>query len=85
MPAAAQWLLIAGSELYRLVDDSAQTNVIIPSDLYDDETPGLQKQRWDLWKARLSWVQEQATLNDQTKAVAKQAHAKMRELEKTER
>ena len=81
VPAAVQWLLIAGEELYRRVNDPDQTNMVPPSDLYSESLPGLQKQRWDLWKERLSWVQTQDKLNDETRALAFQACERMRELE----
>ena len=81
VPAAVQWLLIAGEELYRLVDDADQTNVIPQSDLYSENSPGLQKERWDLWKERLSWVQSQERLNDETKTLANQAYERMSDLE----
>ena len=81
IPAAVQWLLIAGEELYRFVDDPDQTNIILPSDLYSENLPGLQKKRWDLWKERLSWVQSQERLNDETKTLANQAYKRMSDLE----
>ena len=76
-----QWLLVAGEALYRFVDDPDQTNIIPPSDLYSENLPGLQKERWDLWKERLSWVQYQDKLNDETKTLANQAYQRMRNLE----
>ena len=81
MPAAVQWLLIAGEELHRRVDDSEQKIVLPSSDLHSEELPGLRKQQWDLWKERLLWVQDQEKLNVETKALANQAYERIRKIE----
>ena len=79
--AAVQWLMIAGRELYHLVDGADHKDAIPMSDLYHGETPGFSKERWALWTSRLAWVQVQITLNEWRKTLANRAHRRMLDLE----
>jgi hypothetical protein len=81
VPAAVQWLLIAGSDLYELIDSPQIGNSIPPSDLYPEESSGLSQRRWALWKTRLLWVREQAELDVETKELANRAYTRMIEIE----
>ena len=53
-----------------------------PTRLWSEDKPGLSMERWGLWKERLLWVQEQGQLDQETRDIARAAHAKMIEAER---
>lgn len=53
-----------------------------PTCLWSEDKPGLSMERWGLWKERLLWVQEQGQLDQETRDIARAAHANMIEAER---
>lgn len=81
MPAAAQWLLIAGRRIYEGVGKERFPGFVASSDQWPDDESGLSKQRWALWKRRLQWVQQQDALHQDTRTLAADAFKKMDDIE----
>lgn len=81
MPAAAQWLLIAGRKIHDSVGKELYSGFMPSSDLWQDDESGLSKDRWAFWKRRLSWIQQQDALNEETRKLAADALTKTNDLE----
>lgn len=74
VPAAAQWILHAG----RVISNTEEElGPITRGGRLWKGTPGFSKERWDFWKARFGWVQEQSEPSDETKKIAGEAVAAM--------
>ncbi|RDL32008.1 uncharacterized protein BP5553_09410 [Venustampulla echinocandica] len=81
VPAAAEWILIAGRLIYNYIDEERFSALASTTDLWKGK-PRFSKERWAFWKSRLRWIEIQAKLADNTRSVAKKAADEMDEIER---
>lgn len=75
MPAVAQWLNIAGGEIYASLTKGMQWKSSNPDQHRRVE---IGKEHWDLWKERLDFIQKHDALHSETRLLARQARGEMR-------
>lgn len=81
VPAAAQWILIAGDKIFECIDNEQFTTRLENSDLWQREISLSSKERWNLWRRRLHSISEMKDLRNETRAVAKKARVHMDDVE----
>ncbi len=79
VPGAAQWILRAG----RLIRESDEElgQIALGGTLFRNGKPGFSRERWEFWKARFRWVQNQQGLRKSTTDLARQAAEVMERLD----
>lgn len=78
VPAAAQWLLIAGKAIFGCTVDSHELD---SHDSQSESKSGISRDRWNTWKKRLESLHSQEFLNARTRSLAKQALDWMEQVE----
>ncbi|KAF8216679.1 hypothetical protein K438DRAFT_1747865 [Mycena galopus ATCC 62051] len=89
VPAAAAWIAIWGKEMYERREDLTpqdpnEGNPAMPGDYMIKRTknkrPEWSRERWAFWKQRFEEI-TQEEVNDETKAITKEAFERMQEIE----
>ncbi|KAF2827942.1 hypothetical protein CC86DRAFT_369131 [Ophiobolus disseminans] len=74
--AAARWVLIAGTEIYKLgnaaFEEGWERGLAVRTDLWDGE-PGLSRGRWLLWRGRFDDFADQTYVREDVRTLAKEA------------
>ena len=88
VPGAAMWMLYAGEHIFKSkrehiepVEDVVGLLVSAHPRWDDERCNGFCRERWDLWKSRLSEIAEMGDINVATKELAKQAVDHMKRVE----
>ena len=81
--AAAKWVLLAGSDMYRLKSsvfaETWKRGLAVKTDLWDGE-PGLPQGRWLLWQSRFDHMAAQPYIPEKVRTISKEASAVIRGL-----
>lgn len=75
---AAQWIFHAGRVIFASREQYGRAGVGL--ELFKGPN-GFSPERWNFWKKRFAWVQEQTELNQETRAVAKKALEVMEQID----
>ena len=85
--AAAQWE-IPSQNLGRLgrvggpLWEQVEGRGTVGEDANGGKEEGFSRQRWDFWKVRLRWIEEESQADEEAKRMAREAMGKMEEVEK---
>ncbi|KAJ9637360.1 hypothetical protein H2199_007647 [Coniosporium tulheliwenetii] len=84
VPAAKKWLVVAGKQIYGNGSGGGgieRSGCVLGShrDLWEGPE-GMSRERWEFWKRRLEWIQEQE-VDEATKETAREAAAAMQAID----
>ena len=76
LTAAAQWVIIGASHMYRLENsvfgESLQRGIAVHTDLWDGN-PGFSLGRWRCWWGGFKWFAEQSYVKEEVKVLCREA------------